>query len=213
MGADFDPAELVGVRLIETMRRDADGTYPRLALHLERLRRSAARFGWPCDEGGVRAALDAIPSGAAQRVRLTLGAAGDVALSHADCPPAAPFWRIGIARERLGSADIWLRVKSTRRAIYDRARAALPEGIDELIFLNERGEVCDGTITNLFVRAGGRLVTPPLRAGLLPGVLRAELLGSGEAVEGLLRPDDLRGAGALFVGNALRGLIPAVAVF
>ena len=213
MDADFDPSETAGVRLIETMRRDADGVYPRLPLHLARLRGGAARFGWRWDEGAVRAALGSIPAGAARRVRHTRGAAGDVAVEHADCPPPAPLWRIGIATERLDSADPWLGVKSTRRPAYERARAALPAGIDEVLLLNERGELCDGTITNLFVRRDGRLVTPPARAGLLPGVLRAELLATGHAVEGVLRPDDLHGAEAVFVGNALRGLIPAIPAF
>ena len=51
----------------------------------------------------------------------------------------------------------------------------MPEGLDELLFLNERGEVCDGTITTLFFDRGEGLRTPPLSCGLLAGVLRAEL--------------------------------------
>ena len=77
-------------------------------------------------------------------------------------------------------------------------------GIDEVVFLNERGEVCDGSITTVFFDRGAGLRTPPLACGLLPGVLRAEM-GCAEEV---LMGTDL-GRVRLWVGNALRGLIRA----
>jgi 4-amino-4-deoxychorismate lyase len=119
-------------------------------------------------------------------------------------PPVKAEWRVGVASERLAADDPWLRVKSTKREVYDRARAALPEGLDEVVFLNERGEVCDGSITSVFFDRGQGMRTPPLACGLLPGVLRAEL-GCPEEV---LRAEDLPKV-RLWVGNALRGLIPA----
>jgi 4-amino-4-deoxychorismate lyase len=111
----------------------------------------------------------------------------------------------GLGGARLASDDPWLRVKSTRRAAYDAARAALPAGLDEVLFLNERGEVCDGTITTVFFDRGAGLRTPPLSCGLLPGVLRAEM----SVPEEVLLARDLPRV-RLWVGNALRGLIPAV---
>lgn len=190
-----------GLRLIETLLWDGAG-YPRLALHLARLERSAAELGFACDLAAVQAALPAPDAPA--RLRLTLGVSGDAEVTAAALPPAAPEWRVALAEARLDSADPWLRLKTTRRAVYDAARAALPEGIDELLFLNERGEVCEGTITTIFFDRGQGLRTPPLACGLLPGVLRAELAPSEE----VLRPEDL-GRVRLWVGNALRGLIPA----
>ena len=79
--------------------------------------------------------------------------------------------------------------------------------MDEAILLNERGEVCDGTITSVVVEREGGLLTPPLSAGLLPGVFREELLAEGRCREARLGLDDL--AGPFYVGNSLRGLIPA----
>lgn len=194
-----------GVRLIETLLWDGTA-YPRLPLHLARLARGAAALGYACDASAVRAALAAATatSPAPRRVRLTLGAAGDAEVTTAPLPPAAAGWRIALAPARLSSSDPWLGVKSTRRAAYDEARAALPDGIDELVFLNERDEVCDGTITTLFFDRGAGLRTPPLSCGLLPGVLRAEL----GVPEEPLHPRDLPHV-RLWVGNALRGLIPA----
>jgi 4-amino-4-deoxychorismate lyase len=55
----------------------------------------------------------------------------------------------------------------------------------------------------------GVLVTPPLGCGLLAGVLREELIDRGRAVEGVMTPETLGSARAIFMGNSLRGLIPA----
>ncbi len=117
-----------------------------------------------------------------------------------------------IAQTRLSSGDPLLRHKTTRRDAYQNARSEFPvSDADEVILLNERGEVCEGTITSLFVDPGeGRpLLTPLLSCGLLAGVLRAELIDQGRAREAVLAPADLTRANAIFVGNSLRGLIPA----
>lgn len=194
-----------GLKLIETMLWDGRAI-PRLRLHLARLEAGAEALGWSPPSAAARAALAAMPAPDHQaRLRLTLAASGAVALEIGPLPATRPLWRLGLAAERLRSDDPWLRVKSTRREVYDRARAALPDGLDEVIFRNERGEVCDGTITTLFFDRGQGLRTPPLTCGLLPGVLRAELA----CVEEVLRLDDLPEV-RLWVGNALRGLIPAV---
>lgn len=187
-----------GLRLIETLLWDGRAA-PRWPLHLARLRRSAGLLGWRVPE--------IAPSGPDDpaRLRLTLAADGTVEWTVAPLPLTKAEWRVGLASGRLQSKDPWLRVKSTKREVYDRARAALAEGLDEVIFLNERGEVCDGSITTVFFDRGQGMRTPPLSCGLLPGVLRAEL-GCEEEV---LRVGDL-GETRLWVGNALRGLIPAV---
>lgn len=187
-----------GLNLIETLLWDG-AKAPRWPLHEARLRRSAALLGWACPE--VRPQGPDHPA----RLRMTLDREGRVDWTAAPLPPAKAEWRVGLAADRLRSDDPWLRVKSTRREVYDRARAALPEGLDEVLFLNERGEVCDGSITTVFFDRGQGLRTPPLASGLLPGVLRAEL----GCKEDLLRPEDLVRV-RLWVGNALRGLIPAV---
>jgi para-aminobenzoate synthetase/4-amino-4-deoxychorismate lyase len=81
-------------------------------------------------------------------------------------------------------------------------------GTDEVVFLNEHGEVAEGARSNVFVRRGSRLLTPPLGAGLLNGCLRAEMVERGEAEEARLMPADLDGE--VWFGNSLRGLVRAV---
>ena len=145
---------------------------------------------------------------ATQRVRLTLRLDGVAAVASASLPPGKAVWSLRLADARVDSRDPWLRLKTSRRRRYDTARAALPAGVDEVLFLNERDEVCEGTITNVFADLGSGLVTPALACGLLPGVLRAEMLARGACREAVLSAGDLRRA-RLFVGNSLRGLIPA----
>lgn len=195
-----------GLKLIETMLWDGDRV-PRLAGHMARLAASAVMLGWECDLDAVLRAVVG-PGGSAARLRLTLDGRGDVTVVVGGLPPSPAVWRLGLAEERLASDDPWLRLKSTKRAVYDAARANLPAGIDELVFLNERGEVCDGSITTLFFDAGDGLCTPPLGCGLLPGVLRSEMLAMGLCHEAVLRVQDLPRV-RLMVGNALRGLMRA----
>jgi 4-amino-4-deoxychorismate lyase len=104
-----------------------------------------------------------------------------------------------------------LRHKTSRRQVYTHARSEhLITQADEVLMANERAEICEGTITNVFADFGdGVLVTPRLDCGLLPGVLRGELLDEGRAREAIYSFDDLKSAKAIYVGNSLRGLIPA----
>jgi 4-amino-4-deoxychorismate lyase len=199
------PADLV---LIETMRWEPCSGFRRLPAHLARLARGAAALGVALDRWPIDRALATVAGEGPQRVRLTVDLGGKVVVTAAVLAPDRPPWVVAIAAARLDSGDPWLRLKTSRRPVYDAARSAMPPGVDELVFLNERGEVCEGSITTVFVDHGQGLLTPPDSCGLLPGVLRAELLARGKAREARLGIADLA-RGRLFVGNALRGLIPA----
>lgn len=203
-----------GFRLIETLRLH-NGDYPLLALHLERLRASAATLAFACRPDEIRQELRdlALRHAAGDfRVRLTLGRAGDLDLVASPLPPGSDGMRAVFSPHRLDSTSPWLRHKTTVRALYDRelARVTADPRVFDAIFLNERGEVCEGARSNVFLRqtADGPLLTPALACGLLPGVLRRRLLETGEAVEAVLHAADLRDATEVYLGNALRGLIP-----
>ncbi len=197
-------------RLIETLAWCPDAGHADADAHLDRMARSARALNIPFDRIVAMRRLATVSGDRPQRCRLTLGLDGGFEVTHTDISAHAPLWTLALASERLDPDDPWLRHKSTNRHLYDRARAALPDGVHELIFLNRRGELCEGTITNLFVRLDdGRQVTPPQACGVLPGVLRGRLLAGGEWREQVLRMPDLHRAEAIWVGNALRGLIPA----
>jgi 4-amino-4-deoxychorismate lyase len=199
--------------LIETLRWQPDGGFIRLRLHLARLTRSARRIGFP-EPFDARVKLDEAVRGADSplRIRLTFDAQGAIAVTTAPFVPLAPdtLWTARIAKTRLDSADRLLRIKTTRRAVYETARAEYtPEEAQEVILLNENNEVCEGTITSIFLDDGsGTLRTPPIASGLLAGVLRTELICARKARVGRISLADLD-SGSLYLGNSLRGLIRA----
>ncbi len=196
-------------RLIETFAWRRNPGFLNLEAHLARLERGARLFQLDFDRERVDAALDEVGRGAVPlRVRLTLGRHGQIEALGSAFTQGPPIWNAAVARDRLDPADPWLRVKSSQRGLYDRARANLGPDIHEMIFLNHRGEVCEGTIFNVFLKLGDQLLTPRLSCGLLPGVLRESLLRSGRAREAVLRLEDLD-RGTLMLGNSLRGLCPA----
>ncbi len=196
-----------GLKLIETFGWDGNA-YPRLPRHLARMKESAQALGFPCDSDVLSAALPPDPGSEPLRLRLTLSRQGEVDLTSAPLAQNPPEWRVAIAPSRVVSADPRLAHKTTDRALYDQTRARLPQGIDEMLFLNERDEVAEGTITNLFFDLGSGLSTPPLSSGCLPGCLRAELIETGQVRVAILPVRDLPIA-TLFVGNSLRGLVAA----
>ena len=136
-------------------------------------------------------------------MRLTLDETGQHLATAHDLPPNPPHWTYRISPDRTQSGDLLLGHKTSWRDLYDREHP----GCDEMLFCNERGELTEGARSNIFVRREGVLLTPPLAAGVLPGVLRAELIARGAAREAALTPDDLNGE--VYLGNSLRGLIPA----
>lgn len=208
------PEQLVNQALIETFRWEPATGFVRLDRHLNRMARSAAALGFRFDRPRVVEAIDAAVGGPSPlRVRLALSADSRCeAVAATFVPlPADATWRLKIAATRLSSADPLLAHKTTCRGLYETARAEYaPEEADEVLLLNEEGAVCEGTITNVFARFdGGRLRTPAAASGLLPGILREQLIEQGEAEEALLAPADLLAAKEVFVGNSLRGLIRA----
>ncbi|WP_420003485.1 aminotransferase class IV family protein [Arenibacterium sp. LLYu02] len=211
MESPFRASDDPDFRLIETFGLVPGQGVARLDLHLARLARSAAEFGIAFDLEDARSQIRALEAATPLRCRMTLDGAGALAISTAAMPPASDLWRFALAPERLNSDDPFLRHKTTRRALYDQARAQMPEGLDELVFLNERNELCEGTITNIILtRADGRRVTPPLTSGCLPGVYRQSLLDAGAAEEAILTLADLQAAKAIHLTNSLRGEIPAL---
>ncbi|MCB1549281.1 MAG: aminodeoxychorismate synthase component I, partial [Hyphomicrobiaceae bacterium] len=209
-----DPA--APFQLIETLLYDGRAGYWLLQRHLDRLAASAAYFDFPCDLDDVRARLTQAVATALEarlRVRLLLHEDGTVTVTTAPQPAPAgeAVMRYVVSPTPVSSADPFLFHKTTRRQLYDSEHAiyAASHGADEVVYLNERGELAEGSRTNIFVMRDGVLLTPPLSAGLLPGTLRSELLASGTAVEATLTPDMLATAAAVYLGNSVRGLVRA----
>jgi para-aminobenzoate synthetase/4-amino-4-deoxychorismate lyase len=207
--------------LIETLRFEPDHGFHLLERHLARLKSSAAHFGYPYDRDAVLAAIE----GEAARletpvnmVRLLLAEDGRLTVTSTaiELPARGTVWKFVISDQRLDEKDPLFFHKTTRRQFFDaeleRQRALQP--CDEVVFLNKRGELTEGTRTNLFIEQDGRLFTPALACGLLPGTLREELidLPRAAASEAVLSLEDLKHADRVYLGNSVRGLIRAEAI-
>lgn len=198
--------------LIETLRWSSRDGYPRLELHLDRLARSARLLGFSFDDDAAREQLRRLARdwdvAADQRVRIELRRSGTIELT---CSPlvagADGPMTVAVAARRADPGDPFLGHKTTKRAVYEAALAeAQAQGADEAMFLNRHGFVTETTRGSVFVQAGGTLLTPALHHGLLPGVLRRELIEAGQARGADLRLEDIAGAERWFVGSSLREL-------
>jgi para-aminobenzoate synthetase/4-amino-4-deoxychorismate lyase len=194
--------------LIETMRFDPHEGVAELDRHLARMKRSADALGFAFDRHDARNELQAATFflREARKLRLLLSPSGALAIESRPLPEAPDgAVEVALAPLPVEPEDFRLRHKTSDRRFYDEARAAA--GTFEVIFVDREGFVTEGSFTSLFVERGGRLLTPPLARGLLPGVLREALLDAGRAEEADLRADDLEGG--FLVGNAVRGLMAA----
>ena len=195
-----------GFDLIETMAFDPLDGLARLELHLSRMKDSADALEFAFDRHAARNELQAatirlrVPS----RVRLLLSRSGAMAIETRLMPeaPAGPV-DVAVTPLPVGREDFRLRHKTTDRRFYDAARGRA----FEVLFTDPNGWLTEGSFTNIFVQREGIFLTPPLSRGLLGGVLRSDLLETGEAREADLRAHDLRYG--FFLGNSLRGLLPA----
>lgn len=192
--------------LIESLRRE-DGCYPLMERHLTRLRSSAGLFGFAADIGAVRQALEEFEPSASgiRKVRLLLERSGRFVITSEPVAADDRPLPIAISDMKVDSGDRFRYHKTTRRATIDDARESMAEAA-EVIFLNERGELTEGSYHNIFLRIDGQLLTPRLESGLLNGVMRQKLIDEEGAVEATLYPEDLERAEEILLTNAVRGV-------
>ena len=202
--------------LLETLMLQ-DGHFAFLDRHLARLQQAAKRFAYPADVAAIRAALAAHAATYAhqlRRVRLLVSAHGEITVTSTALQSAPDIWlaastkteavTIAIATRPVDSQHEFLRYKTTARAAYDVHIAEAPDAFDILLW-NERDEVTEFTRGNVVVSLDGKLLTPPLACGLLPGVLRAELLEREVVQEAVIAREDLEHVEAVWFINSVRG--------
>ncbi len=207
----FVRASAGGFDLIETMAFTPETGIALLDLHLERVKASAAELGFEFDRHAVRNAIQALcfEADMPSKVRLCVSHSGAHSLEVSPLPePLAEPVLCGVLRLPVDSGDWRLRHKTSDRQFYvDALSVAQQAGAGEALLLRDDGLITEGSFTNIFVEREGKLLTPPLALGLLPGVLRRSLIEAGRAVETELTLVDLEHG--FFIGNALRGLMPA----
>ena len=199
--------------LIETMLWN--GAFPLIDLHLDRLTDSADYFEFTCDREAIRTAIEQhacrFADASPRKVRLLLDSEGKIQITDELLASASDpncIGRVRVSSHHTDPSDPMLFHKTTLRACYASEYAeAARNGYDDVLFLNLRGEVTEGAISNVFIEKAGRWFTPPIECGLLAGVYRRHLLETRpEIEERVLTLDDLRTADAIYITNAVRGL-------
>ncbi len=194
--------------LLETMLYRPGEGIALLEFHLQRLQSSAHFFAYPLNRQELEQALAAIQSSEPLRIRVLLNSTGQYRIEATPIGRSTSEVTLTLAKNPVDSGDLFLRHKTTHREVYESAKADAGEA-DDVVLWNERGEITETTIYNLFLEIDGEILTPALSSGLLAGTLRRELLESGKAREAILCLGDLEKASRIFVGNSVRGLLPA----
>jgi para-aminobenzoate synthetase/4-amino-4-deoxychorismate lyase len=163
-----------------------------LERHLERLRNSAAYFGFNLKEEALYKILPRIPSPKA-KLKLTLRKDGRFTTETSPIIDTSKPARVSLATTPVNSSDRFLFHKTTNR-----------DYPDHLIFYNERNEVTESGISNVVVRLGDQLFTPPVSCGLLAGTFRNYLIDQGELKERVITVEELRNAQEFFLINSVR---------
>jgi len=181
--------------------------------HLNRLCKSAGYFLFGFNINSVETLLSStlrkLDVNRMYRMRLSLTKSGEVICSVSEYIPSTCSAAVKISSERISSEDKFRYFKTTNRHLYNKEyTGANNNGLFDVLFLNERGEVCEGAISNIFIRKGSKWLTPPVNCGLLPGVYRNYHIKTLEKVyEKPIFPNDLYTADEIILTNSLRGII------
>ena len=196
--------------IFETLLWTFGKGYQNLEMHLARLKNAAQHFGLRFDESHINQMLENVAQNIAwemARIRISIDETSD-GVEIFEFANDDSDWKITLSKTNMQSNNPWLYYKTTNRKTYDDEwEKYKSQGFDEVIYVNENGELTEGSRTNIFIDFGdGKLATPPQKCGLLNGILRQKLLENGKAFEKILHFDDLNAAQHIYVGNSLRGL-------
>jgi para-aminobenzoate synthetase/4-amino-4-deoxychorismate lyase len=201
--------------LIETMYATAENGIRHLNIHMARLRRSAATFGFRLDEVGITERLRAICTGLSsgpQRIKLSLTADGKYNVRTDPIIPLTKPARVMLADGPIKGTGELATHKTSWRSHYDEAiRIAEKKGAFDMVFYNSDDQLTEGARSNIFLKINGRWYSPPLALGILPGVMRTVIMNDPywQVAERTLNVADLQNAEAMMVCNALRGPVMA----
>ncbi len=185
--------------------------------HLSRFTRSVLFFELVRDEASFRREMQQIletisvehPLGAF-KVRIRFFGPDRETDYSCDPVPALPDpYTIALSRIRTDTTTVFSPHKTSNRSHLERALESVPDASD-VIILNERGELAESSRANIVLELSGRKYTPPLSAGILPGVFREELLAAGEIEERALYPADYDKADTVYIINSVRRFVPCV---
>lgn len=201
-------------QLIESMLWDAQSqAIVRLDKHIERLEKSARSLNFSLDVEQVRRSLtdlvNHIPVDS--KIRILVHKAGKYEMTHSPIDaPSLETKYIQLSTQKMDANNILLRHKTTERQVYDEEFAkASNNGCYDVLFMNVHDEITECSRHNIFIVKDGQWYTPPIDAGLLGGVKRAELIEelADQCTVKSLKLDDVLSADQIFLTNSVRGLV------
>lgn len=203
--------------IFETMKIE-NGNIKLLKHHLERMKSTADYFLFCFDATIIKDFISAIktqnPNGT-KRIKLLLSKSGSLRFEITELPVNKAEINIIISTKRISSTDKFQYFKTTNRSLYDsETKKYSTKGFFEVIYFNERNELAEGAITNIFVRKGKVIFTPPIKCGLLSGIYRKYLMNKNSMIkEKTLYLQDLIDGDEIFLTNALRGKVKVNRLF
>ena len=172
--------------------------------HIERLRTASRYFAFPFDAEDLKQKIEeecrACDYRQDYRLRISLGKSGEIELSRQVLTPLGPsFCQAKLCLQEANLQQAFTYFKTSYRP-------HLSLGEQEKIYHNQRGELLETSIGNLVLKIAGKLYTPSIRLGILPGIYRQHLLETGQIEEKVLTLADLVQAEAIYGCNAVRAL-------
>lgn len=172
--------------------------------HLERLTKASRYFAYPFDPEELRQRIEeecqVCDANQDYRLRIILSKSGEIELSRQILTPLSPkFCQAKLCLQEADLNQSFAYFKTTHRP-------HLSLGEQEIIYHNAAGELLETSIGNLVLKINGKLYTPPISLGILPGIYRQHLLETGQVEEKVLTVADLNQAETIYGCNAVRGL-------
>ncbi|CBZ00349.1 chorismate binding enzyme, putative para-aminobenzoate synthetase [Streptococcus oralis Uo5] len=172
--------------------------------HLGRLTKASRYFSYPFNPEDLRQKIEeecqACDSHQDYRLRIILSKSGEIELSRQLLAPLSPsFCKAKLCLQEADLNQAFTYFKTTHRPHLNLDK-------QEIIYHNAAGELLETSIGNLVLKINGKLYTPPIRLGILPGIYRQHLLETGQVEEKVLTVPDLEQAETIYGCNAVRGL-------
>jgi len=181
--------------------------------HIKRLEKSAKFFDYPYTEKNLLNLIEEISKILQEKndskVRIFLNNNGDLRWDYAlledsQWSDSAPIF---LSETSIDENNIFLYHKTTHRPWYNTAMENIRNGLCfDVIFFNSKGEITEGARSNVFMEKDGKLYTPSLCCGLLPGILRKNLIKNKKCFEKIITIKELKKSNTIYCGNSVRGL-------
>ncbi len=180
--------------------------------HINRLKVASEFFLFNFDESKIEKMLieeaGQLNANKKYKLKLILNKWGSIKTKISDFPIEKEEVKIILSEKRINSGNRFQYFKTTNRSIYDKEyKKYSAKGFFDVLFLNEKNEVAEGCITNIFVKKGNNWFTPPLSSGILNGIYRGKLLKKKEFSEKVITIDDITNADSIKLVNSVRGEI------